>query len=302
MKRKHPARIFITVSIFYLAITMLTSCALPEPVSYVDAQYAKNIYKRAAILVNRMGNITYQCPVPVSLKTDYANRALRPTDYMEGIPGLDVCIEDQSRIKESIPDYPYYRPYSHIFKYVQYYGNITPQLTDNVSKTLSSKGYHVMDVKKLAKDWPRPILEMTIQDIINNLQGMADILFVLHYTDKGAFKYDDIARQRECTGFTELCYTISIFDIQSKKRVLFEELNFFDPLSAISGDPALQSDPAFKNRIQGREGSTTNFFLSKNEILDLTMKYMRYGLVYRHNIDGTSSETVTIKGLEEIIP
>jgi hypothetical protein len=292
----------MAVFIFYWVLTLLTSCAIQEPISYVDTQYNKNMYKRVAILVNRMGNIKYQFPIPITLETDYANRVPRPSDSAKGFPGLNVCIEDQNRINESIPSYPHYKPYSYIFKYIKYYKNITSQITYNVIKTLSDKGYHTIEVKELAKDWPQPILEMTVQDIIINLKGKADILFVLHYTDKGSFKVDTISTRRECVGFTELCYTVSIFDIQNAKRVLFEELNVINPLEAIIGDPALQSDSELKQKIQirsYRENSSVEMFLSDDEFIDLTMKYMRKGLVYEHYI---SSQTVTIKGLEEIIP
>lgn len=303
----------IRLLLFFLLSSLLAGCSVQKPVISVAEHYSKAKYKKVGVLVNRMGNIEFGFPVPITLEMDYANRVPCISGYGSEIPDVNVYIEDEDRLRESIPDYPEYKPISR-FEYMQYYKNITPQIYDNVTNILSGKGYSLIDVKAMAIGWPQPVSEMTVQAIVERLRGTVDILFVLHYMDRGPFKWDDIRSQKEASGFVGLVYTVSMFDTQTLERVLLVESESIAPYEAIIGDPSLRADPEISKKIQQtkannftgrglyRTWGSVTLAMSEDEIIDLVMNYMRYGLVYDHFYDISAWVKTTINGLEEIIP
>lgn len=291
---------FIRSIILYILIFQIFGCApvvYQPPVYYKSPNYDKIQYNRVGIIVNRMGNIqdNFGMIMPADLTTDYSIRESIPYDWESESEPRDVYIGNIKRINESLPNYPEYEPESR-YKYIKYYKDITPQIYNIIDQVLTEKGYSVIDITAAEKEWTKPISEMVISNIIEQLKGTADILFVMHYMDKGASLWDDIATRRETSGFTGLKYTISMFDIVNMERVVFLELEEIAPGFDIASDPEILSDQTLSSKVQ-RVGDNYQLSLTEDEIIAFVMRYMRQGLTY---LDG--NDTRTIKGLNEIIP
>ena len=300
-----------------LMMVLLSGCATEpyEPMVYVAPDYNKARYTRVGVLINRMGNIEDNRGfiMPATLETDYSERVPIPMEYGSSATPRDVYIGDQKRIRESIPDYPDYRPESR-FKYVRYYKDVTREIFENVATTLSMKGYSVTEIREAEKSWPRRFSESTIEEILERLKGSADVLFIMHYMDKGPYLWDSINLKTSADGFSVLKYSMSMFDVRSKERILFVEYEEIPVYQAIAGDPEIKEDPQLMkkaekvkwNNFTGRglykENASINLMFTEEEIIHLVMKYMRRGLVFDYYYDSTSYQTVTIKGLEELIP
>ena len=288
-----------------ILILCISGCALEvyEPHVYlVSPAYDKTKYQRIGVIVNRMGNIQddFGYIMPADLDTDYSVRTPIPYEYGSEAKPRDVYIGDIRRIRESLPNYPEYEAESR-FEYIKYYKDITPQIYENVRQTLIQKGYSVIDIKKAEKEWAKPISEIKIRQIVEQLKGVVDVLFVMHYMDRGPYVWDNVARRSDFTGFTQLKYTISMFDIVNKERVLFLEYEEISPIQAITGDPEIQRDQKLKTKAV-RSGTSYHLKFREDEIINLVMKYMRQGLVYNHYSELRNYETVRIKGLNELIP
>ena len=288
-----------------ILILFLFGCAFEEikpPVYFTSPNYDKTQYQRVGIIVNRMGNIQDNTGyiTPADLDTDYSIRTSIPYEYDSKNGPRDVYIGSIERIKESLPNYPEYEPESR-FKYIRYYKDITQQIYENISRTLTQKGYSVIDFSKAEKEWEKPVSEMKIRTILEKLKGDVDALLVMHYMDRGSYLWDSIALRTEFSGFTQLKYTISMFDVASMERVIFLEYEEVSPFQAITGDPEIQSDQKLKTKAL-RAGNTYHLDLNEDEIINLVMKYMRQGLVYNHYYDARDYNTVTIRGLYELIP
>jgi hypothetical protein len=284
----------------------------------IAKDFNKPRHKRVGLLVARMGNRVYSGVSVITPQTNYANRIPRSqstASFSEDF--VDVYIEDDNRLRESLPDYPDYSTdgLSNIGslrkQYTRYFKNISPQVYESVSRLLTEKDYEVINVKEQSRSWSKPVSEMTIADICAQLQGTVDALLVLHYMDVGDSYLYTVTNESKDTGFSALSYTISMFDVASRERLLF-----FRPLFpyrigvAMAHDPEIISNPALKDKIllletTERHGlaSTTNttfsYSLSDEEIIHLTMKYVCHGITYRVNgVPGTQEW----KGLDTVVP
>lgn len=300
--KKYSAHRFFIVSILVICFSGCSLEVYEPPANFISQSYDKTRYQRIGIIVNRMGNVQddYGSIMPADLDTDYSVRVPIPYKYGSETKSRDVYIGNMKRIKESLPNYPEYEAVSR-FEYIKYYRDITPQIHENVRQTLIKKGYSVIDIKKAQKEWEKPISEMKIKNILEQLKSVVDILFVIHYMDRGPLKWDSVARRSNSTGFTQLKYTISMFDVVNKERVVFLEYEEISPIQAISGDPEIQNDQVLKKKAI-RHGASYSLNFSEEEIINFVMKYMRQGLVYKHYTDSIDYTTVRIKGLNELIP
>ena len=93
-----------------IVLLLLCSCAAHEPIIRVAENYNKGKYKRIGVLVARTGNMeSWSGASPITLETDYARRVSRPWKS-ESEPSINVFIEDEARLVESIPNYPHFIP------------------------------------------------------------------------------------------------------------------------------------------------------------------------------------------------
>lgn len=294
-----------------LASFPIVGCATLESGIVVSDNFDKDRYRRVGVLVNRMGNVeSWTESTPITLQTDYSNRISKPW-HSSKEPNQDVLIETDVRLREVIPNYPDYKPLAR-FVYQRYYGNITTYIMKNVSEILEEKGYQAIDVRKIASTWS----EMSVAGIINGLANTCDALFILHYKDFGPNKYNDIRLQSSWTGFTGLSYTVSMFDIKTRERIIFFDNFRISPYHAILSDPEIITNPDLSKKVKRnsnpghftggltRSNWSIDLDFSEKEIIRFVMKYMRRGIVYHHYYGPGASDywTITIDGLEQIIP
>lgn len=266
----------------------------------LSESYDKSKYRKMGLLVCRMGNKHEGYLAPITLETDYSLHAPK-RELSSGALYMkehqDIYIESADRLKASIPNYPYirYRPES----WSQYFRNITAEIYAHTKGILKRKGYKVVDVKKLSSGWTKPISELNISNIIERSKSDIDALLVFHYLDVGA-QYIKGGNQNR-NGFSELWYSISIFDAVSKERVLlFRQGNFAHFEWALSADPQIQADPSARNKIRVEESPAQIKLISTftdDEVLHYVMKYVQKGCVFKR---GNYEEKW--KGLQEIIP
>lgn len=282
--------------------------------STVSSHYDKARCKRIGILIIRMGNEVYSGVSPITLQTNYANRHSKPQSLM-GLSEnfVDVYIEDEGRLKESIPNYPKYKSadgqnVGPLFKASEYYyKNITPQLSAHISGLLTEKGYEVVDLLQVSKDWNKPISEMTVDEIIGKSRGVVDAVFIFHYMDVGD-SYQSLNAVNtsyvQSSGFSNISYTIAMFDVATKEKILFFRPAWPYRISAVLvNDPEILADPVLKQKIidSGNKGNTkimekTTF--SDEEIVEHVAKYICYGVKWKSS-DGSQQEW---KGLNTIVP
>jgi len=190
-------------------------------------------------------------------------------------------MEDDSRLRDTFPDYPRIRNGYPVG--VTFYKNITPQIYNVVEACLVDKGYKVTDVLGMSRSWRKPVSEMTIGEIISQLREHVDSLFVLHYLDT--------AMDGKFSGLT---YNFSMFDVSSNDRILYFNRGWAYPfiLEAISKDPSVPPGKITRTKASetGREESqyggkariTTSTYsyqhaMPEEEIVNYALKYMRHG-------------------------
>ncbi|PKL38860.1 MAG: hypothetical protein CVV44_08300 [Spirochaetae bacterium HGW-Spirochaetae-1] len=284
----------------------------------IAGDFNKQHYKKIGILVVRMGNQVYSGVSHITLQTNYANRTCKSQSTM-GISEdfVDVYIDDDTRIKESIPDYPRYKPASlsnlgAVRKEENnYYRNITPQLTKGLVHFMSKKGYEAVDVRALAKKWDRSLSEMTVQEILDRVKGNVDSLLVFHYMDIGDTYLYIVTSESRVTGFSSISYTTAMFDAKTGQRQLF-----FKPLfpyvipTVLANDPLIQNDPAQRDKVSIEEGvgssgvstyptKTIRVTLSDEEMIQHVIRYICYGIKFRAKDAQYDTEW---KGLDMMIP
>ena len=205
------------------------------------------------------------------------------------------------------------------YLWAKYYRNISPQIRRNVVEVLKNKGYRTVDVSELSQSWSKPYSEMTVADILEALNDKCEALFTLHYVDFGPYEYDDIRSQVKCEGFSSLAYTVSMFDVTTRERIIFVEDMRITPYYAIAGDPEIMSNPKSADKVLKksykspqyytgggiyRQGASIGLNFTEEEIIELVMKYMRKGIVYKYFYDAGPSDymNVSVRGLERILP
>lgn len=293
-------------------VLCIISCAALKTFE-IAKDFSKPRYKRIGLLVTRMGNQDNADVSIITLKTNYANRVSKPVDFWTS-EVHDVYIEDENRLHESIPKYPDFR--SDPVKELQmnghskYFGNISPQIYEGISRLLTEKGYEVANVRESSRTWPKSLSEMTIADICTQLKGSVDALFVFHYMDHidpwpGNSTYSG-------NGFPNITYSVSMFDLATQLRLLF-----FKPwithstVMVMAEDPGVTGNPATKDRISVEKqqvvdpyhGSYVKYSytctLSDTEVVQQAVKYICRGMSWKVN---QTQDSTMWKGLDVLIP
>lgn len=281
-------RIIIHIVIFLFCLCYFPGCASLKRYERSD-DFDKSKYKRVGLLVNRMGNKHEGVMAPITIATNYSNR-IPKRELSSGMLYMkehkDVYIEDDKRLLETFSNYPCFR-YDQRRECVRFYNNITPKIYANIESILDDKAYEVVDVRKIAETWNHPISEMNIEKIISGVENKVDALLVFHYFD--------VERSGILSG---LWYTLSTFDVDSRKRILFfksfysgdiERLLHHDP--EVPKENIVEVQDVYGITVTKTIGVKIN--LSEKEIIDYHMKYMRCGF---------NSSKVKIRGLESVIP
>jgi hypothetical protein len=281
----------------------------------LSKNFEKSKYQRVAILVCRMGGAGYDLPVPITLGTNYANRTPKPQSPASFKRNkVDVFIDDEQRLHESVPGYPLLAT-TKIPKYeAQYYANITPSIYQMVDSVLTSKGYQSSELRKISAGWEQSFSEMTVKDICGRLKGMVDALLILHYTDCGDVSLDTVKMVRIEKGFSSLSYSIAMFDIQTGERLLNYETTFgLNVHTLMTKDPQMKERdrieiiPDAKPEVTFERGFSIKergillipettvyiFHFSDDEVVEYAMNYLQNG--YKDDI-------WDITGLEKLIP
>ncbi len=297
------------LKLFFLGVFLfiLSSCATTTNYE-ISKNYSKEKYKRIALLVVRVGNLTHNgCPVPIILDTDYSIRTPQVgSTFLQYPAKVDVYIEDEDRLRESLPAYPNYTLHGLTVK-VKYFKNITPQIYKTVSGLLAEKGYHVVDVKEVAASWPKKISEMKISEIVEALKKDVDAVLVMHYADIGYYYvwsrdraplidyYAWKCAKLELTGFVKLEYVVSMFDAYTKEKVVHYKSN--NPLmaTAMAEDPEIKNNPELAKKIKTEAScDRVNHSFTDDEVINFAMRYLSKGIHVK--------DRVSWKGLEEVMP
>lgn len=232
----------------------------------------------------------------------------------------DLIDELRKKFKKDLRDCQCYK----------FYGNISKQIYDSIEQLLTDKGYSVVDVRKLSTHWNKPISELTVNKIISYLSDSVDALVIFHYKDIG-YQYEadydkksivspDWESTKEITGFSDLPYTLSLFDVSSNKRILWYELpslKFYDIIEQ-SGEIVKTMGDYTENyykynftsfyigsllqRYEEKREREIRHKLSNDELIQYALKIMRYGYVGHGIYDFNKNNTYKWIGLEEVIP
>ncbi len=273
----------------------------------VNPHYEKAEYRRVGLLVVRVANQA-GCfpPVPITLQTNYANRHSElPSGFFVKSETHDVYIEEEGRLHESLPSYPYC---SRVEKdsvlakgsYTTFFRNITPQLTIHIGQFLAGKGYGVVDLRTVAATWDKPMSEMTVDELLGRSRGIVNAVFIFHYRDLGEYSLRGAgvaAGGSEGTGLTSISYSGAMFDVATKERILsFTPSLGGNPnvIEAIAHDPEILADPLRRGKVVNPSYNHWKLLFSDEEIVELVAKYICYGVKW-----GWSNQWT---GLNVIVP
>jgi hypothetical protein len=219
---------------------LVAFCACSAPSRYYLADnYAKQRLRRVALLVNRMASRYPGDVGRVSLETDYARRVPRkPNAWGLNEEEINAYIEEEGRLRESVPNYPAFEKRERFNEEAAYFGNLSPELYAAVRDALAAKGYEVVDLRAAMSAWSPSFTEMTVSQILTRLggSGTVDAVLILHYVDVQQRSYHyymgsrvDYGAYTETTradfggadaGFSKLHYTLAMFDVSTRERVL----------------------------------------------------------------------------------
>jgi hypothetical protein len=283
MRSKFMPTLFTLIA--FGLIALLAGCSSMKGYG-VSPNYPKTKYAKVGVLVTRMGHFHSSKLARISEDTDYALR--KPTYQADVVAPQfqDVYIESDERIRQSLPDYPKYASEGGPVEDERYFGNITPQILETCTGLFRGRGQEVVDVREAAKPWEHPLSEMKIGKIVQNLRGVVDALFVLHYMDVGYVRANDAGVKSEYpNGFARLDSAIAVFDIASRERVLYRDDSRLLVASRLAQDDKVLNDPKYKGRIAREDaGSDSGHYksrLSADEMIDIAMKYLRDDLAER---------------------
>jgi hypothetical protein len=221
--------------------SLLAGCALSALVAicagcapsryYIADNFAKQRLRRVGVLVNRVASRYPGDLGRISLDTDYSRRVPRkPSSFNE--EQINVYIEDDARLHESVPNYPAFQLRERGSEEALYFGNLSPELSAAVQQALVAKGYEFVDLRAVMGKWSPPFTEMTVGRILAQLGGIVDAVLIVHYVDvqqRSVFhqwseNYGNISVQHSYgqtdAGFSTLHYTMSVFDVSTRERVL----------------------------------------------------------------------------------
>lgn len=283
----------------------------------VSKNFNKDQHRRVGLLVTRVGNDAFSVVAPITLQTDYSRRVPKTQSTM-GLSedSVDVYIEDENRLRESIPSYPKFNsaPLANIGSLreqsEEYFRNITPELYTAIAEVFSEKGYEVVDVRKFANTWEKPLSEMTVGQIATHLANKADSLAVFHYTDVANTFLSYIppggGRHTESNkGFAAISYTLSMFDTNTKEELVFFRVVWPYYIQKVAAsDQNILNDPRYQGRIEVKEDShnaslwktstsVINNNLTDDELLQIALNYICHGVTF------VGSEW---RGLDTVIP
>jgi len=306
------------VLVFCMMILMLTGCHLPKPYE-ISPNFTREKYRSIGLLIVRMGNYYPGTPALITLKTDYSVRTPK-TQSTLGLSEdkVDVCIEDESLIQKSLPDYPNFKTRSTPKTVAKYFKNITPRLYQNTLKVLSRKGYRLFDIRQLSNAWSKNLYEMTVNEMIDELKGKVDAILIIHYTDIGDYYMNAVNIILDSKGFSWLDYTMSMFDVSTKERIMNYTPSTVLIAKAMLNDVEIPPDAGILQKIKINEkniplGFYNRYDLSKmvsidklkirydfsdDEIIRYAMKYFSKGISY----ETESGFNIDWKGLDEVIP
>ncbi len=292
------------IAIAILALFSFFSCSAFKNYG-ISKNYVKSNFNRIGLFVVRVGNLEDVTPAHITLETDYSIRKPKFVfdDFLLSTKEkVDVYIDEEKRLKESFPNFPYYE-YNADSK-VQFFRNITPEIYGTVQEVLHNKGYQVVNIRALSKNWQTPISEMTINEIIDASKGQFDAILIMHYKDTGPVERSYL-QINNSEGFSGFAYTLSIFSIETKEKLLFLSENSFRPLLwTIINDPDVRSDPVAKQKLWVEERtypsgtsimhySYVSSSFTEDELIQYVLKYMKKGCDIKH---------MKWKGLNAIIP
>jgi len=304
MKTFRSTRLFSLVSLGVL-VCILASCAPKKPYE-ISTSFNKQKCQRIALLVVRVGNLSrVGRPVPVTLDTDYSVRTPQVgSTFLQYPAKVDVYIEDEARLRQSLPAYPEYTLHG-LTEKIRYYKNITPQMYKAVSGLLTEKGYHVVNVKEIAASWPNKISEMKVGEIVDALKKDADAVLIMHYADVGYYYGSAGGFSNESKGFVELEYDVAMFDANTKERVVHYKSSNPRITKVIEEDPEIKNNPELAKKIktEGEAGvsysrHSVSLSFTDDEMIGIVMRYLSKG----NNVKIGDSERWRWTGLDEVIP
>ncbi len=304
-------RMKFVMAIFFMIF--IASCIEMTPVIHfqVSDSYKTLGINKIGILVIRMGNEFPTATIPLKPETDFANRT---PDY--GWHGAisektrNIYIEDEKRLKESFPFYPATteKPIRYLTDHFsfEFYKNFSADIYEMLNGTFREKGYEVVNIAEIAKNWKKPISESTVAEIIEQSKSAADSIAIFQYMDLGSStsRVGSISTERK--GFIELNYSMYMFDTKTNAEILSYKKDFFAAaVIAMLNDPEIMDNPQYKDKIKkfskGFAGWKRYFIINElpdDIIVKKLMTYIKSGFFVKHNSLGDMKWT----GLSSVIP
>lgn len=196
-------------------------------------------YPRVAVLVCRMAGQNGLLS-DIQPESDYSLRVLGKKS--------DVCGDDEARLKSAFASYPLFIQNRVPKIETRFFGNLTQPLAEVLTATLRERGRTVVDAREKAAAWPKPLLDMTLNEILAGLAGQADALVVMHYIDGGDSFYDCVKFRRVDKGFSSLQCKLALFDLATGQRMAQVEMGF-NPMAVMAADRTIFDRPEFKDKI-----------------------------------------------------
>jgi hypothetical protein len=112
------------------------------------------------------------------------------------------------------------------------------------------------------------------------------------------------------TGLSRIFYTVSMFDVATKERLLFFRPQHPTGIArAIANDPSLQNDPLCKGGTSvhdssmqdGKSVSSIRYSLTQDEVVDLASKYICNGIKIKYPMKTKAAGTKYSKDTELLI-
>jgi hypothetical protein len=152
---------------------------------------------------------------------------------------------------------------------------------------LATKGYEVVDLRRIALGWNKPISEMTVDEILGRSRGTVDAVFIFHYSDRGDVLGYVAERKTSSTGFSALGYSGAMFDVATKERILSFRPKLFrteNITQVIAADPEVRADPLQSGKVLKTERVwDAAISMSDEEVVEHVAKYICHGVKWGWN-------------------
>lgn len=209
------------------AVALLAMAILPALCAKEPKVISLAAFPRVALLVCRMGSPDGVLK-DITLETDHSATVASAKQ--------SLCIEDETRLKTLFPQYPRMHS-SRVPKLeMDFYRNLTQPITGVFKALLQERGKTVVEVQALDR----------VGTILPRLQGQADALLVVHYTDGANGVFDAVNIARTDRGFSSLNVKLALFEVAGAKRLAGKEISF-NPLAIASVDPGLKAKVEVKS-------------------------------------------------------